>query len=362
MANELVALHTQALAPTVADPYLDLLQRSLRAARLNNAYPDRRRLQNTLKAMTSPFHGGLYDAVYVDARSGLPNMAAVTRVTTDREVALQGLDHLRSEEELERRRGEAEVFERLHRKRGYYEQLQKLSLAPVDEHRVALRRHDPDKGMASFRLDLTKLDPSGLFIRVGIELTQTASVWRRKVIDLDEEGETADSSEAFHSLVYRYAGFDAETLFIHMHEIEGVSVERVTRGVVGPALFAVPQAAGGDIIRPVGVPEGPLRKVWEAWLGDRMAAGAIEKPELLVCFQHDVAALDVREEKSNDPLGPLLKTRIRDNERARYIATRERYPFRVYKDAKFVATKGAKKAVELLCKAAETKNLIYELR
>ncbi len=360
MANELVALHTQALAPALADPYLDLLQRSLRTARLNNAYPDRRRLQNTLKAMTSPFHGGLYDQVYVDARSGLPNMAAVTRVTTDREVALQGLEHLRSEEELERRRSEAEVFERLRRKRSYYEQLQQLSLAPVDEHRVALRRHDPAKGMASFRLDLTKLDPSGVFIRVGIELTQTSSVWRRKVIDLDEEGETADSSEAFHSLVYRYAGFDAETLFIHMHEIEGVSVERVTRGVVGPALFAIP--GDGDPVRPVGIPDGPLRQVWEAWLTDRMAKQALVKPELLVCFQHDVAALDVREEKSNDPLGPLLSTRIRDNERARYVATRERYPFRVYKDAKFVATKGAKKAVELLCQAAGTKNLIYELR
>ena len=48
-----------------------------------------------------------------------------------------------------------------------------------------------------------------------------------------------------------YASFDAEHLFIHMHDIEGVSVDRVQRGVVGPVLFHLPHADGPAPVAPV---------------------------------------------------------------------------------------------------------------
>jgi len=355
--SELVALHTQVVREPHLSPYLELLNAALRAARLNNAFPDRRRLQNTLRAMAPTFHGGVYDEIYVDSRTGLPNMAAVTRVLTDREVAAGSLSRLHDQAQLDSRREEAEVFEHLARKRRYLEQISRLEVAPIDDHRVSLRRHDPSTGTAMFRLDLTKLDATGLFIRVTIELTQVSSIWRRSAIDLDDAGETAEAREAFHSMIYRYAAFDAESLFVHLHELEGVTVDRVQRGVVGPVLFWLP----GDqvVARPLELPDDALRGAWERWLSGPADA---KIPHLLASFQSDSAARDIKQERSNDPLLPLLADRVQSSERARYQAARERFPFAVYKDRKFVVTKGARSLVNAICEAGGTKNLIYELR
>jgi hypothetical protein len=355
--NELVALHTQALVEPVVSTYLGLLRRALRAARLNNSYPDRRRLQSSLGAMDQDFHRGLYDNLYIDARTGLPNMASFTRVLTDQEVSRESIKRMGDKAALEAKRGEAAVYERLARKRRYFEKLGLLNLAPIDEHRVQLRRHDPSSGTAMFRLDLTKLDATGLYIRVTIELTQVASVWRSHVIDLDEAGETAEASEAFHATIYRYAAFDAESLFIQMHDIEGVSVDRVQRGVIGPALYAVP--AGSNVARPMEIPENPLKVGWNHWLEHHPPT---KGPEMVISFQSDVAARDVREEKNNDPLSKLLGEGITKGERARYDETRRRFPFKVYKDRKFVCTAGVRPVVQAVCESAETKNLIYPLR
>ncbi|MFO7566440.1 MAG: hypothetical protein R6X02_27605 [Enhygromyxa sp.] len=357
--NQLVTLHTQSLrGPIVAD-YLDKLAVGLRAARLNNTYPDRRRVQGSLEAMKLAMDAGLYEQLYVDARAGLPNMASFTRVLTDHEVAEGSLSRLSSTSHYEAKREEAEVYARLLEKRKYLEAILDKPYAPLDEHRVQLRRHDPDTGTAEFRLDLTKLDPSGLYIRITIELTQVASMWRRKVIDLDDSGESAAANEAFHATVYRNAGYDAEHLFIHMHDIEGVSVDRVQRGVIGPVLFRLQ----GDDQGPV-VPAEPeqinprLAHAWRRWLESCQAP----QTELIMCFQSDIAARDVREEKSNDPLEDLLSSSIQDSERARYEHTRQRFPFKVFKDRKFVATVGAEGLVRAICQAAGTKNLIYRLR
>jgi hypothetical protein len=211
--------------------------------------------------------------------------------------------------------------------------------------------------MAEFRIDLTKLDATGVYVRINIELTQVAGAWRRKVIDLDADGESAAASQAFHATVYRNASFDAEHLFIHMHDIEGVSVDRVQRGVVGPVLFHLPHTDG-----PV-VPAEPekasplMAHAWRRWLEK-----ASPSPELMISFQSDIAARDVRDEKSNDPLEPLLSSRIQDSERARYEATRQRFPFKVFKDRKFVASAGLVSLAQAVGEAAGTKNLVYPLR
>ncbi len=355
--NQLVTLHTQSLREPVYEPYLDQLIEALRAARLNNSFPDRRGLQGSLETMQKAMRAKLYEQVYIDARSGMPNMASFTRVVTDHEVAAGSLDRMSDTAHYEARRDEAEVYARLLDKRRYYESISGQPYAPLDENRVQLRRHDPATGTAEFRIDLTKLDATGVYVRINIELTQVAGAWRRKVIDLDADGESAAASQAFHATVYRNASFDAEHLFIHMHEIEGVSVDRVQRGVVGPALFCVPTPEG------LVVPAEPeqasplMAHAWRRWL-DKPSG----KPELVMSFQSDIAARDVRDEKSNDPLEPLLSSRIQDGERARYEHTRQRFPFKVFKDRKFVATPGVEGLVRAVCEAAGTKNLVYRLR
>jgi hypothetical protein len=356
--NQLVTLHTQALQGPIVPIYLDKLARGLRTARLNNTYPDRRRVQGSLEAMKLAMEAELYEQVYVDARSGLPNMASFTRVVTDHQVASGALSRMSATAYYEAKHDEAEVYARLLEKRRYFEAIQGQPHAPLDEHRVQLRRHDPATGTAEFRLDLTKLDSNGQYVRITIELTQVASAWRRKVIDLDDDGESAEANEAFHATVYRNASYDAEHLFIHMHDIEGVSVDRVQRGVIGPFLFALPTA--DELVVPAEPEQANhrLAHAWRRWL----ETTPLHEPELIMCFQSDIAARDVREEKSNDPLEDLLSTSIQASERARYQHTRERFPFKVFKDRKFVATPQAEGLVKAICEAAGTKNLIYRLR
>src|SRR5690606_722611 len=152
VVNQLVTLHTQSLrGPIVAD-YLDKLAIGLRTARLNNTYPDRRRVQGSLEAMKLAMDAGLYEQIYVDARAGLPNMASFTRVVTDHEVAEGSLSRLSTTAHSEAKRDEADVYARLLEKRKYYEAISGQPYAPLDEHRVQLRRHDPATGTAEFRL------------------------------------------------------------------------------------------------------------------------------------------------------------------------------------------------------------------
>ncbi len=355
MAADLVALHTQHLLEPGASVYLGMLARAIRAARLNKTFPERRQLDGTLRALKADAHHGLYDGIYLDSRSGLPNMASFTRPLSDRGVGEQALTRYDDQASLDARRDQAEVFARLASKRRYYELLQTLTLAPVDEHRVLLRRHEPASSRASFRVELTKLDGSGAYLRVVIELTQTASVWSHKLVDLDTHGEVASGTEALRGMVYRFASYDAETLFIRLHELEGVHVERVQRGIVGPVRFAIPTDAGR-----VTVLESKPNVTDAAWTAAQ--DGHQDTPLMLASFATDVAALDVREEKSNDPLSPLLSEGIRDIERARYVTLRERHPFRVYKDRKFVASPLLVDGVREACAQAGCKNLIYPLR
>jgi len=354
----LVTLHTQALRQPVVTTYLKQLRRGLRAARLNNAFPDRRRLQASLDALNQAIGHGIYDELYLDSRTGLPNMASLTRVLTDQEVASTSLAKMVSRSELMARRHEAEVFAQLLEKHDYYTYLGDKALAPVDTHRTLLRRHLPERGEAAFRIEMTKLDGSGVYMHLVIELSQISSLWSRAMIDLDDDGETAAADEAFRTLVYRCAHLDAETIFVRLHGIEGVHVERVTRGVIGPVLYWLPDQDRAhhtlEVVEPL------LGQGFTAWR--QAVAGKPSQPQMLLTCASDFAAVDVREERSNDPLSPLLSTQIQDQERARYQDVRTRYPFRVFKDRKFVATRGMKPLAQEIMAAAGTRNLVYDLR
>jgi hypothetical protein len=355
--SDVVALYTQRLTEPTASLYLDLLSRAIRAARLSKNFPDRRRVAGTLQALGSESHGGLYEEIYVDSRSGLPNMASFTRPLADRSVGLEALGRMKDQKTLDAQRNEAEVYARRADKRRYFELLGNMELAPVDEHRVFLRRHEPGASRASFRVELTKLTGAGEYLRIVIELTQTSGLWSHHLIDLDERGEVAHGTEGLRSMVYRFAAYDSETLFYRLHELDGVQVERIQRGIIGPVLYALPHQ--GKVVRVAEPTSNMLADAWVAALG----AGKLgAQPDLIASFATDIAAADVREEKNNDPLVSLLRDNIRDSERARYEAQRAHFPFRVYKDRKFVATAAARPLVDAVCAAAKTKNLTYRLR
>lgn len=353
--SELVALHTQALHEPVVSIYLAALRTALGAARINKSFPERRPLEATFTALDPKSHLGLYDDIYVDARSGLPNLASLTRVLSDREVGGGSLDRLGTQAELDARRDEAEVFERMGRKRRYFEALRGLELAPVDRHRVLLRRHEPEQSRASFKVELTKLLSEGCYVRVVIDLWQQSSMWAAKLVQLDAAGEVALGTEALRGTVYRFATYDAETLFVRLHELEGVTVERVQRGIIGPALWAIP--TDGTLHRIAEPGSSALARAWSTFLPEVVSL----PPQFVVMFASDTAAIDVRDEVSNDPLSPLLGAQLGEKERARYGVLRDRHPFKVFKDRKFVVTDAVRPVVEGLCAAAGTKNLIYPL-
>ncbi|MFO0635589.1 MAG: hypothetical protein U0168_22325 [Nannocystaceae bacterium] len=353
--SEVVALHTQALREPVASRYLEGLARARAASRINKSFPERRPLEATLQALRGDSHEGLYESIYVDSRAGLPNLASFTRVLSDREVGLDAVGRMGSAEELAARQHEAEVFERLGRKRRYFELLRPLELAPVDHHRVLLRRHEPEQSRASFRVELTKLLSDGCYVRVVLELWQRASLWSHKLVQLDAAGEVAEGTEALRGMVYRFAAYDAETLFVRLHELEGVTVERVQRGVIGPALWAFSDDTQLHGIAEPG--EDMLGRTWTRQLQQPPPPGL----QLVMSFASDTAALDVRDELSNDPLSPLLASSLAEQERARYRVLRDRHPFKVFKDRKFVVTDALRPMVEGVCAAAGTKNLIYTL-
>ncbi len=355
--GELVALHTQHLVEPAASAYLQLLGRAFRAARLSKQFPDRRRLDATLRALETESHRGLYDGIFVDSRSGVPNMAGFTRALADKSVGLESLHRYEAQEELDARASDHEIYQRMANKRRYYETLGKMHLAPVDEHRVLLRRHEPAASRASFRVELTKLSGSGHYLRVVIELTQTSGLWAHKLVELDEFGEVAEGTAGLRSMVYRFAGYDAETLFIRLHELEGVHVERVQRGIIGPVLWSVPGRDGQTF---VAQPEpNAITQAWTAaWSAGKLGPGQ----HLVASFATDIAATDVKDEKSNDPLSPLLASGIREQEKARYRILRDRHPFRVYKDRKFAATPELVGLVESVCAALGSKNLVYAVR
>lgn len=330
---QLVSLNTQHLLAAEVPAYLDKLARGLRAGRMSKVFPDRHALTPQIDLLGKGVELGQYPGIYFDSRTGLPNMAAFTRVATDAEVA--------------REHGEGVGDEN---KRIYRRELLRRDVQSLERHDVALRRHDAATGASSVRLDLTKLDASGLIIRVRVELTQQGAGGRSGV-ELDVGDKTAVAREDLHATIYRHAGFDAETLFVRLEELRNVEVERVERGVIGPALIQLPD--GRRFPEHLG---GPLGKVAPQW---KVPSG---KLEMLLSFQSDFAARDLSDERSNDPLERLLIHRLEEGEKARYHNLRAQTVFKVYKDRKFACTRGMMGLAKAICEAGGSKNILYPIR
>lgn len=330
---KLVSLHTHSLHGPPAIAYLDKLARGLRGARMSKNFADRGPLTRHLSMLAEGLRRGVYQNVFLDARTGLPNMASFTRVATDVEVAREYGLGVGGDE-----------------KRAYREALLAAPIEPIERADAALRRFDAARGASAVRLDLTKLDATGNIIRVKVELTQQGK-GGRKGVELDVEDKTASARDDLHATIYRHAAFDAETLFLRLNELPGVEVERVERGVIGPAVVQL-----DDGRRFPAELDGPLA---HAFANFEVAKGACE---LMLTLQSDFAARDLSEERSNDPLTPLLRDRIEPSERDRYERNRQAQVFKVFKDRKFVATRALLPLAKVICKAAGTKNIIYPLR
>ncbi len=335
---KVVGYHTQALEPSQGVECLQLMAKTIRAARLRDSFPSAARLRDLLLSLERGLQLGRYKEYLFDARTGLPNLASVTRVATDVEIIGSG------------------GFPSDPASRQYARALSALRPIPVDEIETEIRRFDPRAGRVEVRVRVTKLDGSGRFTRITVDFSSTQVSWIRPVLRLDDEGVRVALTGPVETMIYRHAAFDAEMLFVRLSDLDGVDVERVERGLVGPVLFALP---GGGGLETLAEPSGDaLADGWRHVL----QAQAPERPVALGAFQSDIAATDIKAEKSNDPLAPLLRDRLAERPARDHASQREATLFKVYRDCKFVTSRELRAVPESLMRSAGTRNLIYELR
>ena len=229
--------------------YVERMTAVLRTARLNLHYPDARRLRSHIGAMHPDVHRGLYEGLEINLDSGLPTYKEWTRVQTDVSIADDQLADLGPREVLERKAevDDETIHDKLLKTHAYYSDIRDTRLSPLGEMEVQLRRVETEANKAYFHVVLDKLDASGLFVRFSIDLAQQSTAWNEPVVRLDEE--TAEHTEEFKSLVYRFTSLDAEFTFAKLAGIGGLDVQMVAKGTVGPVYLAPEQAP--DALRPI---------------------------------------------------------------------------------------------------------------
>ncbi len=330
------SIRSQTLSGEEEARYVKRLMAILRAARLNDQYPDGRRLGATVRALDPEIHRGEYDGVQVNLDSGLPTYREFTRVQTDVSIAADQLARMGTRKALAERAANSphEVHARQLAKYDYYDDIKNTRLISLGDMEVSLRRVDPSNNTAHFRILFDKLDVSGIFLRYHILLSQRAQVWGDRMVRLDED--TASHTEEFKALIYRFSSLDAEFVFSKLASLSGVEVERVCRGTVGPIYFGGTSAPAP----------------FDELLGD-------DAEKFVAMFALDTAATDVSENRNNDPFGALFESELSRKMRPTYGQARTKYGYRVYRDRKFVVSRGLEAPLRELCEEMGTKNIIY---
>ena len=329
-------LPTTTLTDEAERRYTEQLPRILRAARLNMYYPDARAMIAHVEALSPTLHQGLYEGVEINLKSGLPSYKEWTRVQTDVTLAQDQLHQLGPREALAAKARQGSIHAKQLAKLDYYARLLNRPTVPLGDMSVALRRVDPAARRAWFHVILDKLDASGLFVRYAIDLSQQSSAWSKPIVTLNEE--TAQHTQEFQSLIYKFTSLDAEFTWAKLQSMPGVQVERVCKGVVGPLCFAAAQAP----------PE---------------LAAALESHEgsFIGMFGLDMVAADIAEDRNNDPFARFFTEQLSAEARAVYEEARGRASYKRFKDRKFVTTRALQQPLQALCQARQTKNIIYTI-
>ncbi len=318
-----------------ADHIAHTLLQLVRAARLNSTYPDARAMLSHLGALTREVHQGLYDALELHLEGGLPSYREWTRVQTDATLAADQLRQLGARDALARRASGSSdpIHTRQLQKFDYYSQLVERPLSQLGGMQVALRRVEPEQRTAWFQVTLDKLDASGVYIRYSIDLSQRSGLWTRHMVTLDAE--QARHTEGFQALIYKLSGLDASFTFARLAALDGLTIERVSRGVVGPIFWSRQMAPAA------------LHSLWDA-----------QPDAVIATFSHDVVEATRTQPHDNDPLFDALMTPARAQARAVLgeLVQAQLHPVR---DRKFVTQRALVTPLKALCERLGTRNLIY---
>lgn len=324
------------------EEYVKRFMAIIRAARLNNQYPDGRRLSAHVRAMSPEIHGGVYDGLQINVDSGLPTYREFTRVQTDVSIATEQMKALGSRAALLQKVQESthEIYAKQLAKYDYYDTVADLPLMPLGSMEVVLRQIEPGRRVAHFYIIFDKLEASGIFVRYRIALSQTNAVWNREVVQLDAE--QASHTEEFQGLIYRFSAMDAEFVFAKLAMLAGVEVESVSRTTVGPFYFADLQ-----VHRPSGGHGAPFDELLS------------REGSFVANFALDQAGKDVREDRDNDPFHGFFETELSRSMAGQYQQARSALGYKVFRDRKFVVSRGLEGALRTVLAAKKTRNIVY---
>ncbi len=312
------------LDAALSDTYVARLVRGVRAARLNALFPPRRALCSHFGFLGHGGSHGLYDGVRISPGNGLPIVREILRVKIDHELAREFLVDKKTPKQ-------APDGSRLARRIAYYRALVDVEVMPWIRMTVALRKHDPSRNSALFRVVLDRFDLAGnQFVRYTILLTQLDGFWRRRHVTVDDADLTAPT-EGFRRIVSRLVSHEAEVAFVLLSDVEGIEVEDVRRCRVGPLLLPG-MKVGGRL---------------EALLG---ASPDSSSPPWALCFPEDRCGIEVPENAAADPLARLLRDAVGQESRALYDAKADELGYRVAKTRKFVCSAALRGPLSSLCK------------
>ncbi len=252
------------LAHAVAERWAALLGRALDALRLNRQFPPWERVRDHLAAAAASAPTGLR----VDRASALPVAREWMRVRVEAELRTEG---------GRPDTGGPPPTDGGPNDRGVHPP--DRSLLPAREVHVALRNVDGDRASYAVRVD--RLDIA------------TATVSRYSLVVADRPGRVVSvgelalrAAERFRRKLELLSTQDAALAFAVLRDQEGLDVEEVVRGVVGPGALAP-----GDPLLPHGDPGcGPAV----------LRALALRGPLLSACLER--ASIDLSEGRVDDPL------------------------------------------------------------
>lgn len=281
------------------------VSRGLGALRLNQHFPPWQRLAAWLRAMPGP------DGVRVDRESGLPAPREWVRLRVDRELAEAALADLAT---VDTTRLPPDAAARLREQRSDLAETLALDALPAREVHVALRH--VEGGRASYLVRVDRFDVA------------TATVARYTLVLADRAGRSVGegelelrASDAFRAHLELLSTQDAALAFALLRAREGIEVEEVVRGVIGPGV--IPGKAGPAALR--GLP-----------LGGPVVSACLER-----------ASLDVAGGRVDDPLAATV------------VVPGQGEVFGISRQRKWAAPRAGVPALKAWLEARGSRNIVY---
>ena len=310
--------------------YAQTLSRLVLAARLNKWFPDPFSAAERLRLLAPSCRRGVYPGVYFDRVSGLPSFKDVLSVQADWDLAG---DFIR-EQEARLAAGRA-LTPKVQAKLAYYRELVKVCLSPVTSLELSLRRVFPERRAAAYRVVFDRFDMGeGVFARYTLLLEQSDEAYGSRL--LERSGDYSQQTNAFRATMEKVAQDESEILFLVLGRREGVKLEEVTRGRIGP--FWSPWAPPPD-----------------GWF----------PPDPRECFAlHcplDSASVAWESSVDEDPFSRFFKDFLSPESRPLVEEAAKQLGYKVHKERKFACTPAAAAAVQVKLREAGTRNMVYTL-